>query len=602
MHERQTESSERSAGGIGPVASGFPLVPAVAAAALGFAFSWLVLTYGQPHEDAFILFKYARNLAEGQGIVYYPGGPHAEGATDFLWMLALAGLHKAGVDVAIGAAALNSLGAAVLAFVVARFVPVSTARRDHHGVAPTRTTLGDRAAHALRFLPLAFLFLGPALAGYWGFSATAYASVCVWLFATTLRSWIERRASMAIPVMALVLALFRPDGVLFGGTFALLGAIVAWRAGEWRPYARRCALVLVPALVYMAWRRVYFGLPLPLPLYVKGHFVGQFSWKGAFTRPEEALVGLGSNARWALAWDGPLPLLSGTAVLIAFAGREARRTLGAYVACLAPAVVLLAALMVAWQSQNIGARFQAPALALVFAGLFYWAGRTVAAGRPLVALLVTLAAVAPGVHGNVTNPRARIWNMRGYVDTFAVEMGHILPSERRIALTEAGRLSYWTSARVEDLVGLNTARTALRPADTAYLEELDPDVVLFYADPFDLRAALNVAPGDTSRPMIRIDCDTLQRGLRPAWRDEYEHPGGRYTSFVTPERTAAMTAMRFLCSRDDYEIWTVLHVGNYSHVWAFKKSLPELPGLLAALRIALEDTRHLSYREALAEQ
>lgn len=588
------------------VANGFPILPALVVATLGFAASWRVLSYGHPNEDAFILFKYARNLAEGHGIVYYPDGPHAEGATDFLWMLALAGLHRAGIDVAIGAAILNALGAGLLAFVAARFLPLAPRRDAHDAVGrPVVDAAADLPVHLARFLPFAFLFTGPALAGYWGFSAALYSGLCALTFAVTLAALVERRAAPSIPFLALVLALFRPDGVLVGGGYALLGLVAAWRAGARAhvpSYLKRSALVLALALGYFVWRRVYFGLTLPLPLYVKSHFAGQFSWRGVFTEPGVALVGWRANARWFVSEDGPLPLLAGTLVLVFLSGRAARRAVWAYLACLVPGAILIASLFVAWQSQNVGSRFQAPAQAAILVGLFFWAGRAIEAGRARAALVVTALALAPAVWTTATTPRARLWNWRGYVDTFAVEMGHILPRERRIALTEAGRLSFWTSARVDDLVGLNTARTALAPADVAYLEELDPDVVLFYADPFDLRGALGIAPGDTSRPIVPIDCDVLQRGLNPAYRAEYEHPGGRYTSFVPPEKYAAMTAMRYLCAHPEYEIYTVLHIGNYSHVWAFKKDLPEREGLLAALRIALEDTRHLSYREALLER
>src|SRR5215831_2205455 len=93
--------------------------PALAAASfVGTAYVLVclaVLTGGFPNEDALILFKYANNVALGRGVVYFAGGPHAEGATDFLWMLALAGARRAGVDVGVAAAILNALGAAACA-------------------------------------------------------------------------------------------------------------------------------------------------------------------------------------------------------------------------------------------------------------------------------------------------------------------------------------------------------------------------------------------------------------------------------------------------------------------------------------------------------
>ena len=46
-------------------------------------------------DDAFISFRYARNLADGLGLVYN-AGEHVEGYTNLLWTLAIAGLMKLG--------------------------------------------------------------------------------------------------------------------------------------------------------------------------------------------------------------------------------------------------------------------------------------------------------------------------------------------------------------------------------------------------------------------------------------------------------------------------------------------------------------------------
>src|SRR5688572_25266220 len=43
-------------------------------------------------DDAFISFRYARNLARGAGLVFNPGEAPVEGYTNFLWVLLLAGL------------------------------------------------------------------------------------------------------------------------------------------------------------------------------------------------------------------------------------------------------------------------------------------------------------------------------------------------------------------------------------------------------------------------------------------------------------------------------------------------------------------------------
>ncbi|XYH99446.1 hypothetical protein ACMHYB_06665 [Sorangium sp. So ce1128] len=84
----------------------------LAAAALAhFGLSLHVLSNGHPIEDSYILYIYSESLASGHGITYFKGGEHAEGATDFLWMMLLGAGSFLGVDVAVAAAALNTGGA-----------------------------------------------------------------------------------------------------------------------------------------------------------------------------------------------------------------------------------------------------------------------------------------------------------------------------------------------------------------------------------------------------------------------------------------------------------------------------------------------------------
>ena len=45
-------------------------------------------------DDANIGFRYARNLAEGQGFVFNPGGERVEGVTSLLWVFLLAGIYR----------------------------------------------------------------------------------------------------------------------------------------------------------------------------------------------------------------------------------------------------------------------------------------------------------------------------------------------------------------------------------------------------------------------------------------------------------------------------------------------------------------------------
>jgi len=63
---------------------------------------------GWMDDDAFISFRYARNLVRGWGLVFNPG-ERVEGYTNFLWTVLLAALHRAGAGIPAAAQMVGAL-------------------------------------------------------------------------------------------------------------------------------------------------------------------------------------------------------------------------------------------------------------------------------------------------------------------------------------------------------------------------------------------------------------------------------------------------------------------------------------------------------------
>jgi arabinofuranosyltransferase len=79
-------------------------------------FAWEMRSVPPQADDAFISYRYARNLVEGQGLVYNPG-ERVEGYTNLLWTLSLAGGLKLGLRAEVAAHLLSLLsGWAALLF------------------------------------------------------------------------------------------------------------------------------------------------------------------------------------------------------------------------------------------------------------------------------------------------------------------------------------------------------------------------------------------------------------------------------------------------------------------------------------------------------
>jgi hypothetical protein len=280
-----------------------------------------------------------------------PAGPPAEGATDFLWLVFVAALNAVGFDVALAACIGNALrrGAARLRRAQAR-----RARRR-------------LAAPGVDAAP--FLISGAAFAAYLGFSALLYCALAALLFQHHVHALVQPSGARAIPWLALVLALFRPDGVLLAAGFVAL--VSSRRAREHaRPVpcsssSRRCrrrALLRVALEATSACRA-----PAALRQGARrGRALRVGTLRGSPTR---VLPGLEAN----LAWLGQQRRSSALARWAATASgspdaRRARRSSARGILARPHArLLLLLGLCFARQTQNIGARYQAPvdALALV---------------------------------------------------------------------------------------------------------------------------------------------------------------------------------------------------------------------------------------------
>lgn len=196
-------------------------------------------------EDAVILWAYSRNLALHGAITYVAGGPHTEGATDFAWMLLVAGAMRCGVAPFVFTAVVNGVCLVLLGVLLVR-------------LAGLRLT----AVRVLAVMGAACLF-PQILAAASGFATLPDAVLLTWLVTCVLR----KRAAAA-SLLALLLCLFRPDGVVFA--VPLLLALMARSTNRRRDVAMVGMAYLAPGAAYFGWRAWYFGELFPLPFLVKG--------------------------------------------------------------------------------------------------------------------------------------------------------------------------------------------------------------------------------------------------------------------------------------------------------------------------------------------
>ncbi|NJL05110.1 MAG: hypothetical protein HC911_09445 [Chloroflexaceae bacterium] len=209
-------------------------------------------------DDAFISLRYARNLIEGFGFTFNPGGERVEGYTNFLWTMIMAGVLALGWEPVVAAQVLTSALAITAVLLSYRFAVA------WWGPCP------------FVLLPPVLLAINPAFLLYSARGSGMETALVMMLGTAAL--WLiwraqDGRGGVLAGGMCALVVMTRPDGALIplAGGLILLAQVLA-------PRSRRPALPILFGLVggfaliyapYYLWRFSYYGYPLPNTFYAK---------------------------------------------------------------------------------------------------------------------------------------------------------------------------------------------------------------------------------------------------------------------------------------------------------------------------------------------
>lgn len=408
-----------------------------------------------PAEDAAMLMRYSQHLAQGNGIVWNVGEKPVDGATDFLFMVVVAGFARLGmpVETAVLAVGLVSHVLTVLLIFVS-----------------ARTLFG--APNWLAFFPSLYLAVGPAMsyiAARFGTPFFALSAAITWLFAYKYVLSPHARTALFIAISGVIMGLIRPEGVLLAGFMAM--AIVFWRGVK---ESRRFLLyfVIVLAVIggaYFFWRWGYFGYPLPNPFYKKGG--GELYWSGLSASINNTIA-----LSLPFIWIFPLSLAARTTKQAIFA--------------LIPVTGFSAIWILLSNEADYLGRFQYAVLPIV---LISWI--------PLVMRVsenwklpkfndlerynrILLIGLAFGAMCSVILYRHRSNDFSRLGDS-RYEIARILSQYKNgtftLATSEAGLLPFYSNWRAVDAWGLNDQFIAHNGGLTyEYLDQFKPDLIMFH--------------------------------------------------------------------------------------------------------------------------
>lgn len=475
------------------------LAAAVLAAAL-VVFFWLAARlFTFTIDDAYITFRYARNLSAGWGPTFNPEPPRAEGYSTLLWMLLMALPHLAGIDVLLFAKGMGLLATLATFFYLYWLV----VRLDRH----------SRTPHLFAALGVFFLAAFPATAihAVSGMETALFTWLLVGMVALGVLAVQAGGAGWSLPLLpaaGLLLGLARPEGnLLAAGVLLTAGGMLPPRA-RGRLLAYTLLFYVLPGGLYFAWRWWYYRVPLPLPFYFKAVKTGRL------------LSGAGEVGAYLLAVLPPVGLL------LAGAALRFRRELAVL---LAPAVLLLGFYLFPSHVLGFNWRFVYPATPLIYALAGY--GAAVLAGWLPVAVTprerhLRLAALALGLALLGLAPLSGAGRVVETVQRYArditaryTRLGQILGGYTQLhpqaelptlALGDAGAIPYYAGWPTVDTLGLNDAHLALSPVsvDTAYLLAQQPDLMLVVSQqPDELRRA--------GLTQVTYAAALLQDGMQP---------------------------------------------------------------------------------------
>lgn len=387
-------------------------------------------------EDAFITFRYARNLAEGYGPVFNPG-ERVEGYSDFLWMVILAALRAiSGLDMPLLGRVLGVLAALAAIVLTWRF--------------SLRLTGGNRLLSLVAALFVAssgaFVAHGP------GGLETSFFTLLV--LATLLLA--ARGMWTWAGVLAALTTMTRPEGVLLMAVlagYAWLSSGPEGRGGRLLRVVVSSALLVLP---WNAWRVWYYGYLIPNAMQAK---------RGVETT-HQVKIGLLNAAEFLLA--NPPILIVVVVVVVALARRSlawppAGGVLAAWIgAHMAFAIYAGGDWMPAW-------RYLAPIIPLSYVLLVgFWHHNTArvrfdVARQPLVVLLFAGLLVVESLFHPRMIPQARL--LSAQVDGLSAIgrwLRDTLPAGTAIATYANGSLSYYAGREIYvlDMLGLTDEHIA----------------------------------------------------------------------------------------------------------------------------------------------
>lgn len=419
-------------------------------------------------DDAYITFRYVKNFLNGYGLVFNYG-EYVEGYTTFLWLIILSALGWVGIDY-VNASHVISITFGALSLIITFFIARQIKPIDY-----TSKFINE----LFNLLPVILLLCTGGFQ-YWSVSGM---ETSLFVFLVLLSIYLYQRSiqsgkpDLTHHLVLLLAALTRPEGLFIWILITIHNVYLNFglmKQIEFRKkFVKHALYFLIPFSVYFLFRLIYYGYPVPNTFYAKTGYGSFYLYRGIVYVFET----LNDYFLYGVFLIVPLFLLRVDSIKKYF------HFLYYIVLSYIAAIIIIGGDVLPMH------RFMLPVIPLVYVmfAKFYQATIQKFLGHSfykLHAAILVFAVTAAFAYQNYKSELPLIYEKRAYETGLVTKMkiyseflNNVSEESNEyptVSLSTIGAFSYYTSARVIDLIGLTDEYIAHNPKEEPGIDESIP--------------------------------------------------------------------------------------------------------------------------------
>ncbi len=240
-------------------------------------------------DDAYTSLRYVKNFLEGKGLVFNEG-ERVEGYTNFLWIMILSGIEFLNHNLNLALDLEKTAQLLSIIFSICVLILTYTLSKMINRESESESALARIINELKNLLPVFLLAFSTPMV-YWGVSAME-TNLFVFLVLLSIIFYIKGdkgKPNLTFVTVSVLNSLLRPEGLIFFALIIFHKIVSNILEGEKQKIIsiifdkiiiKEILFFFIPLCAYVIFRLVYYGYPLPNTFYAKTEFTFQFLQRG----------------------------------------------------------------------------------------------------------------------------------------------------------------------------------------------------------------------------------------------------------------------------------------------------------------------------------